>query len=144
MIKAVTEEDFHSWNHLWQQYQQFYKIRIPEATTKTTWQRILNGHEGMFSALAWFQGEAVGLVNWVFHRSTWTTGDYCYLQDLIVAPHVRNKAIGRQLVQHVYSVAEKAKCTRVYWLTHKSNKAAIHLYKKIAEDSGFIQFRKNL
>jgi ribosomal protein S18 acetylase RimI-like enzyme len=38
--------------------------------------------------------------------------------------------------------AEKAKASRVWWLTHESNTQAMHLYDRIADKSGFIQYRK--
>ena len=37
-----------------------------------------------------------------------------------------------------------AGCSRVYWLTHEANADAIVLYEKVAERSGFIQYRKDL
>ena len=41
--------------------------------------------------------------------------------------------------------AQQAKahgCSRTYWLTHESNSKAMLLYERIAERSGFIQYRK--
>jgi ribosomal protein S18 acetylase RimI-like enzyme len=38
--------------------------------------------------------------------------------------------------------ARRAGASRVYWLTHESNAAARALYDKLAERSGFIQYRK--
>ncbi len=83
-------------------------------------------------------------MHWIFHRSTWTAGDYCYLQDLYVAPDVRGAGAGRKLIEHVYAQAAAANCARVYWLTHETNATAIQLYDRIADRSGFIQYRKTL
>ncbi|MEK9723312.1 MAG: hypothetical protein VW405_07485 [Rhodospirillaceae bacterium] len=33
---------------------------------------------------------------------------------------------------------------RVYWQTHETNSAAMKLYEKVADRSGFIVYRKNL
>ena len=32
------------------------------------------------------RGAAVGIVHWLTHQGTWTMTDYCYLEDLFVAP----------------------------------------------------------
>ena len=67
--------------------------------------------------------EAVGIVHWITHRSCWTIGDYCYLQDLFVAPGRRGGGIGRKLIETVYDKARALGCSRVYWLTHETNAA---------------------
>jgi hypothetical protein len=48
------------------------------------------------------------------------------------------------LIQHVYAEARRQDCSRVYWLTHETNTAAMQLYDRIAERSGFIQYRHAL
>jgi len=35
-------------------------------------------------------------------------------------------------------------CARVYWLTHETNATAMRLYDRVADRSGFVQYRKNL
>jgi len=84
------------------------------------------------------------MVHWIFHRSTWTAGDYCYLQDLYVDADVRGTGAGRKLIEHVYAEATAANAARVYWLTHETNAPAMQLYDRIADRSGFIQYRKVL
>ena len=41
-------------------------------------------------------------------------------------------------------LAAAANCARVYWLTHETNATAMQLYDRIADRSGFIQYRKVL
>lgn len=88
--------------------------------------------------------QLVALVHYVFHPSTCTPEDYCYLQDLFVSPAYRTQGLGRELIEAVYSVAETQKCSRVYCLTHESNTLARSLYDQVADHVGFIQYRKNL
>ena len=141
-IRLVAPEDFGAWLALWKGYQQFYKVDIAESVTAETWKRLLDANEPMQCALALDKaGRPVGLVHWIFHRSTWTTGNYCYLQDLFVATDVRGGGYGRRLIEHVYADAKNAGCSRVYWLTHESNTDAMQLYDRIAEKSGFLQYR---
>lgn len=141
-IRAVGSADHADWLPLWQGYQRFYKSQIAEQTSALTWQRFLDPAEPMHAALAWQDGRAVALVHWIFHRSCWTTGDYCYLQDLYVDESLRGSGIGRRMIEHVYAQAQAAGASRVHWLTQEDNYAGRQLYDRIAERSGFIQYRK--
>lgn len=140
-IRPLRPEDHDAWLPLWRGYQAFYKTDIPAEVSAVTWARLLEPAEPMGGALAWDGGTAVGMVHHIRHRSCWTTGDYCYLQDLFAAPTVRGKGVGRKLIEHVYAVAARDGCARVYWLTHETNTTAMQLYDRIAERSGFVQYR---
>jgi ribosomal protein S18 acetylase RimI-like enzyme len=143
IIRPLSAAGYEDWLALWRNYQTFYKAAIPAEVTQESFRRMLDPQEPTFGALA-FQGEtALGLVHWIFHRSNWTTGDYCYLQDLYVDEQARGLGIGRALIEHVYSVAKAAGCSRVYWLTHETNATAMLLYDRVAERSGFVQYKKN-
>ena len=63
------------------------------------------------------------------------------MQDLFVADDVRNRGVGRTLIEAVERTAREAGASRMHWLTQESNKTARILYK-MAERSGFIQYRK--
>ena len=143
-IRPLGTADHAAWLPLWQGYQRFYKTEIAAETSAVTWQRFLDPAEPMNAALAWRNGEAVGLVHYIYHRSCWTVGDYCYLQDLYVAEGVRGGGIGRQLIEHVYAAARAAGASRVHWLTHETNTDAMQLYDRIADRSGYVQYRKIL
>lgn len=143
-IRAVTADDHAAWLPLWQGYQRFYATEIPETTSAQTWQRFLDTDEPMHAALAWQDDRAMGMVQWIFHRSCWTAGDYCYLQDLFVDARVRGGGIGRALIEHVCAQARLAGASRVHWLTHESNTNAMQLYDRIAERPGLVQYRKKL
>lgn len=141
-IRAVGEADFAQWLALWRGYQSFYKTNIDDAVTAKTWARFLDSTEPVYCAVAELDGKLVGIVHYIYHRSCWTEGDYVYLQDLFVDSTIRGKGIGRALIEHVYTEARKAQASRVHWLTHESNTQAMLLYDRIAEKSGFIQYRK--
>lgn len=143
-IRPVRAADHAAWLPLWQGYQRFYQTEIPAEISAVTWQRFLDPGEPMFAALAWQDDVAVGLVHSIYHRSCWTMGDYCYLQDLFVAEGGRGVGVGRQLIEHVYAQAQAAGCSRVHWLTHETNLDAMQLYNRIADRSGFLQYRKIL
>ncbi|MFJ3447088.1 GNAT family N-acetyltransferase [Pseudomonas sichuanensis] len=143
-LRPVGANDHAAWLPLWQAYLRFYETELPEAVSASTWQRLLDGHEPTHSALAWVDGKAVGMVNFIYHRSNWSIELSCYLQDLYVDSAVRGLGIGRQLIEHVYATAKADGCAKVHWLTHETNATAISLYEQVAERPGFIQFRKVL
>ena len=143
-IKPATSADHDQWLPLWQAYLHFYKTELPTEVSQSTWQRFLDPSEPTHLALAWQGDRAVGLVQFIYHRSNWSIGNSCYLQDLFVSPDGRGKGIGRQLIEHVYAAARDKGCVKVHWLTQETNATAIQLYERIAERSGFIQFRKTL
>jgi GNAT superfamily N-acetyltransferase len=141
VIRALRPDERRSWEPLWQGYLTFYKSTVEAEVTATTWARLHDPSEPMHVLGAFLDGTLVGIVHYLFHRSTWTTGDYCYLQDLFTAPESRGQGAGRALIEAVYDRAKVAGASRVYWLTHETNATARTLYDTLAERPGFIQYR---
>jgi GNAT superfamily N-acetyltransferase len=143
-IRPLAAPDFPAWSRLWQGYLAFYKAAVADDVTALSFSRLTGGEPTMGGFLAWRGDEAVGMVNWITHKSTWTAGDYCYLQDLFTAPEARGAGVGRLLIDAVGGLAEARGCSRVHWLTQEGNVDARALYDKLAERSGFIQYRQML
>jgi GNAT superfamily N-acetyltransferase len=143
-IKAIDNDDFDIWLPLWEDYQRFYEVDLPEFVTRTTWCRFLDPAEPMHATLAMVGKKALGLAHTVYHRSTWTKGDYCYLQDLFVAHDARGFGVGRALIEQVYAEARRRGASRVYWSTHETNRDAMQLYDSVADRSGFLVYRKTI
>ena len=142
-IRPVTKNDFNEWLLLWKGYQVFYKATISDEITKTTFDRFQDVQEPVYClVIENEEKQLIGLVHYIFHRSTWTIENYCYLQDLFVDPKHRASGLGRKLIEAVYAEAEKNHCSRVYWLTQENNEQARMLYDRIADQTGFIQYRK--
>lgn len=109
-----------------------------------TWARFFDAYEPLHAFVAEDAGQLVGLVHYIFHRSTISIAPTCYLQDLFTKESVRGHGIGRLLINAVYKQARLAGIRRVYWHTHESNSTAMKLYDQTAERSGFVVYRKNL
>ncbi len=146
VIRLLTPDERAAWEPLWQGYLTFYEARVSPETTDILWQRLHDPDEPMFVLGAFSQegpqGRLVGMVQYLFHRSCWTIGDYCYLQDLFVVPEARGLGAGRALIEAVEQTARAHGASRVHWLTKEDNLSARALYDQLAERSGFIQYRK--
>lgn len=143
-LRAVQPADEQQWRVLWDAYQVFYAVALAEDVTRSTWQRFLNPDEPVFAAVA-VQGEQlVGFVHVVIHRSTWSTQDFCYLEDLFVADKARASGVGRALITWATTCAKTHACSRLYWHTHTTNLRAQALYNQVADNAGFIEYRMDL
>ena len=143
-IHPVRAQDKPAWAQLWKGYQTFYEVSLPEAVTEANWARFFDAYEPMHALVAEHDGGLVGLVHYLFHRSTWMVAPTCYLQDLFAVPQVRGLGVGGALIEAVYDCAREAGLTRVYWNTHETNATARRLYDRVAVRSGFIQYRRDL
>jgi len=148
IVRPIRREDFPQWLPLWDGYNEFYgrsgPTALPAEITQMTWARFFDAYEPVHALVAESDQKLVGLVHYLFHRSTTTIAPTCYLQDLFTDGRLRGKGIGSALINAVYEQARLAGTGRVYWLTHETNKAAQSLYDKVAERSGFIVYRKSL
>ncbi|HEY1722504.1 MAG TPA: GNAT family N-acetyltransferase [Magnetospirillaceae bacterium] len=144
-LLPLAPADYDAWYPLWQGYLTFYQSSVADDVTKLTFARLTGGQEPMGGFIARDEaGDAIGITHWITHRSCWTAGDYCYLQDLFVASGARKRGTGRALIEAVYVKAIAMGCSRVHWLTQESNRTAQRLYDEVAARSGFIQYRKIL
>jgi GNAT superfamily N-acetyltransferase len=141
IVRDLAPPDRAQWDQLWAGYLAFYETRLDAAVTETTWRRFHDPAEPMFALVAERDGALIGTVHVVLHRGTWSIGDFCYLEDLFVAPEARGLGAGRALIEAVYTRADALSCSRVYWLTHDSNPAR-KLYDQVARNLGFIQYRR--
>ena len=142
IIRFVIPADFPRWLPLWQGYNAFYgrsgATALPDDITQTTWTRFFDAYEPVHAMVAEHHGRLVGLVHYLFHRSTISIAPTCYLQDLFTDQTTRGKGVGRALINAVYEQAKLAGLPRVYWLTHETNSTAMKLYDQVAERSGFV------
>jgi GNAT superfamily N-acetyltransferase len=142
VIRPLRLDERADWEPLWKGYLDFYKTSVPTETFVVTWARLHDPAEPMHLLGAYAGGRLCGIVHYLYHRSCWTIGNYCYLQDLFVAADSRKLGLGRALIEAVYKEARAAGASRVHWLTHETNATARALYDTLADRPGFIQYRK--
>ena len=151
-IRPVHPADYNQWLPLWLGYNVFYgrqgATALPAAITQTTWARFFDESEPMHALVAELQtedgGKLLGLVHYLYHRTTLSTQPTCYLHDLFTTEEARGQGIGRRLIEAVYESARAAGAFRVYWLTHETNATARRLYDQVAENSGFLVYRHSI
>ena len=143
-IRPLAEKDKSAWLRLFKGYIEFYKATIADEIIEATWRRMLAGepdfHVGLVAAGD--DDRPIGIAHILFHRSTWSLTQYCYLEDLFVEPTLRAKGVGRALIDAVYAEADARNCTRTYWMTQEFNYRARGLYDQVATKSPFVQDRR--
>jgi GNAT superfamily N-acetyltransferase len=142
VIRPLRPDERAQWQPLWKGYLDFYKATVPPEVYDTIWARLHDPDEPMWVLGATVDGKLLGIVHFHYHRSCWTVGNYCYLQDLFVSEEARKLGLGRALIEAVEKTARAAGASRVHWLTHETNAVARGLYDKLADRPGFIQYRK--
>lgn len=148
-VRAADPADLAEWLPLWQGYNAFYgrsgATALPDEITRRTWSRFFDGYEPVHALVAAEdEGRLVGLVHYLFHRSTTAIAPVCYLQDLFTAEDVRGRGVARALIAAVNDAAVRAGAGRVYWHTHETNTTAQRLYDRVAERPGFILYLQHV
>ena len=142
-IRALTPDDHALWLPLWQAYLVFYETEKPQSQYDLNWSRLMTPDEDPHGLCAVDEtGRLVGIVHYIFHRSCWTEGPYCYLQDLYADPSVRGRGVGRALIEAVYAAADAKGAPYVYWLTQEFNATARQLYDRVGKVTPFIKYTR--
>jgi GNAT superfamily N-acetyltransferase len=141
-ISGLAPEDRAEWEVLFRGYNEFYGRTAPQELLDRAWLEFQAGIR-MQAFGAKLDGRLVGIAHFLIHPST-TTADVCYLQDLFTAPDARGHGVGRALIERVAEWARDEGCARLYWHTHESNATARKLYDQVADNDGFIVYRRSL
>jgi GNAT superfamily N-acetyltransferase len=145
LVRPVARTDYLGWRPLWDGYNEFYgrhgATALPDEVTVATWSRFFDTYEPVHAFVAERDGEILGIVHYLFHRTTVDIAPTCYLQDLFTTAAARGSGVGRALIEAVHERAKAVGCARVYWQTHETNETAMRLYDQVAEKSGFLVYR---
>ncbi len=143
-VRPLEPGDHDNWLVLFRDYIAFYRESVPDDVIELTWSRLTGDDPDMLGLTATRgDGRLVGMALVVFHRSTWSSTWYCYLEDLYVVPAERGQGVGRALIEAVYAAADARGATRTYWVTEADNAAARRLYDGVARRAPFVQYRRS-
>ena len=106
-IRSVGRNERADWEQLWRRFQSFHRFTVSDEAIAVTWERFHDPAEPMFVLGAYVDGQMAGIVQYVFHRSCTTIGDFCFLHNLFVADEARGEGICRALVEAVYAAATR-------------------------------------
>lgn len=142
-IRPMTAGDESDWRRLWTAYLEFYESGVPEEVYRSTFARLSDpAREQQNGLIALKDGQAAGLVHYIFHPHNWRIEDVCYLQDLYTDPAFRGAGVGRALIEAVYEAADRRGAPSVYWLTQDFNETARVLYDRVATLTPFIKYQR--
>lgn len=140
-IRPLQPDDKNAWTEMWRAYLTFYETERPDEVFESTWARLMTAGEDPAGLCAVDgDGQLVGLVHYIYHRSCWTLSPVCYLQDLFADPAVRGSGVGRALIEAVYAAADESGAASVYWLTQDFNANARKLYDRVAKVTPLIKY----
>lgn len=145
MIRPLETSDYEAWRPLWDGYLHFYREELAEEVTRESFRRLCareNGFRALIATSAEDGGRALGFAHMLFHGSTWTTGSYCYLEDLFVTRAARGTSAARELIEAVYAEADAAGASSVYWHTQEFNAPARSLYDQVGHRTSFIVYER--
>ena len=71
IVRPIAIDDRAAWEPLWAGYLTFYETSVPAATTDLTWSRFLDPAEPMHALGAFAGSTLVGIVHFLYHRTTW-------------------------------------------------------------------------
>jgi GNAT superfamily N-acetyltransferase len=141
-IRPVTSSDRAQWSTLWAGYLRFYRQHLPADVTEATFARLIDKSAPLHGLIAARDGALLGLVHYLFHPTSWSLRDNCYLEDLYVDPAARGSGAGRALIQAVYAEADRANAASVYWMTQEFNAEGRALYDTLARRTSFIRYER--
>ena len=142
-IRPIRDGDREAWLPLWHGYNAFYRNEPTEEVTRAAFRRLCDGADGFFGLVAEEgDGGLVGMAHAVFHPATWTTGTYCYLEDLFVTREGRGSGAGQLLIEGIYAEADRRGSDRVYWHTQQYNGPARSLYDAVGHATSFVVYKR--
>jgi len=141
-IRPLRANDREQWNALWSGYLRFYRQHLPPELTDGTFARLVDPDAPLRGLVAERGGTLLGFAHYLFHPTSWSLRESCYLEDLYVDSEARGGGIGRALIRAVYGEADRAGAATVYWLTQEFNAEGRALYDTLARRTSFIRYER--
>lgn len=110
--------------------------KLPVAATEERLRETLFGPNPSAEVLLAYDGDQpVAFAIYFFNYSTFVGRAGLYLEDLFVRPEARGKGFGREMLQHLASIALERGCGRMEWAVLNWNEPAIGFYKRLGAEA---------
>ncbi|KKK75487.1 hypothetical protein LCGC14_2873220 [marine sediment metagenome] len=142
-VRPLQRDDRSDWQALWSGYLAVMGIELTQEEYDIQFDRRLSDDpQDPRCLIAVQDGRAIGLAHYLFQRDGWRTEDTCYLQDLYVAPSMRDYGAGQTLIGAVFATADAFGAPQVYWLTQNSDRSSRKLYDRIGILTSFVKYER--
>jgi GNAT superfamily N-acetyltransferase len=141
-IRLLKSTDRVQWEALWGAYLRFYRQHLAAQITEASFARLIDANLQPHGLVAERDGKLLGFAHYLFHTSTWSLREICYLEDLFVDPAARGGGVGRALIHAVYAAADRVQAGAVYWMTQEFNAEGRALYDTLAHRTSFIRYER--
>lgn len=133
-----------AWREHYGRYAQTLGEPVDDAIANTVWSWLLANTHGVEAVLAVDGEQLAGFAHYRPFPRTLNGNEACYLDDLWVAESHRDTGLGRDLIEHVCTVARERGWTEVRWVTTTDNTLAQRLYDRIAKNADLKTYRIRL
>ena len=143
-INEITKNDYQSWKIIFKEYLTFYNSELTDSTIKSSWDKIINKDEQIYCLGCYKSSEKnkelIGIMNFIFHKSTWSKKHVCYLEDLFIQEDYRLKGCASLLIKNLVKICKISHIEKIYWKTKSDNYQAQSLYNKFAIQTDFLEY----
>lgn len=144
VINEITKNDYQSWKIIFKEYLIFYNSKLTESTIKSSWDKIINKDEKIYCLGCYKSSEKtkelIGIMNFIYHKSTWSKKRVCYLEDLFIQEDHRLKGCASLLLNKLVKICKIKNIEKIYWKTKSDNYQAQSLYNKFAIQTDFLEY----
>ena len=133
-VTPITEPDVPAFVALMEEMDRFYGVSTFEPAEVRTAQvkAIVFGDPAAARViLARNAAEVVGFASYSFLWPAIGLTRSLFLKELYVAEAYRGRGVGRQLMQHLFDLATETGCSRVEWMTERTNTEAQAFYARL-------------
>jgi GNAT superfamily N-acetyltransferase len=132
LIRSATEKDVPAILSLIKELANYEKLSDQVIATEDELKKVLFDENDFVEVLVAEYGEQIiGQALFFKNFSTFLGKPGIYLEDLYVKPEMRNKGIGKALLDKIISLAKERNYGRVEWAVLDWNESAIEFYEKI-------------
>lgn len=103
----------------------------PEGKEEGLKKELFNDNPKLFCLVVAVGTEILGYVTYTFSYSTWSAGDYIYMDCLFLEESARNFGIGEVLINTLKQIGKEKNCVNMQWRTPQFNERAIKFYHRI-------------